>query len=331
MIDAVAEEVREETPWVRARERTRRPEADRWLLLLTVLLVGTGLVFVLSASQALAYVQHLTALYYFQRQLISVGIGGAVMLVLMRVDYHRLRPLILPGTVLVTVLLVLVPLAGVQVNGARRWFALGPLVIQPTELAKLAFGLFMSAWVVKQGESLRDLREGLVPLMDTFAPRAYVDVQGMNDEAMAWGKRFYMKGGFLGALSDEAIAVCTAQMADVPSGGECGVSLWAQGGAIARVADDAMAFTGRSAPWWIGMESAWEGAALDETIKSWNRRAMNALKPFTTVGQYVNDAVESDVDSVQAIYGREKYERLVGLKRNYDPDNVFRLNANIRP
>jgi FAD/FMN-containing dehydrogenase len=58
---------------------------------------------------------------------------------------------------------------------------------------------------------------------------------------------------------------------------------------------------------------------------------MNALKPFTTVGQYVNDAVESDVDSVQAIYGREKYERLVGLKRNYDPDNVFRLNANIRP
>jgi hypothetical protein len=120
-------------------------------------------------------------------------------------------------------------------------------------------------------------------------------------------------------------------MADVPSGGECGVSLWSQGGAIAQVADDAMAFTGRSAPWWIGVESAWEGVALDEPIKSWSRRAMAALKPFTTVGQYVNDAVESDVDSVQAIYGKEKYERLVGLKRTYDPDNVFRLNANIRP
>ncbi len=148
-----------------ARERARRPEADRWLLLLTVLLVATGLVFVLSASQALAYVQHLTALYYFERQLISVGLGGAVMLVLMRVDYHRLRPLILPGTVAVTVLLVLVPLAGVQVNGARRWFAIGPLVIQPTEMAKLAFGLFMSAWVVKQGEQLRDLRAGFVPFL----------------------------------------------------------------------------------------------------------------------------------------------------------------------
>jgi len=161
----LAEEVREEAPWFRARERNRRPEADRWLLLLTVLLVATGLVFVLSASQALAYVQHLTALYYFERQLVSVGLGCVAMLVLMRIDYHRLRPLILPGTVAVTVLLVMVPLAGVEVNGARRWFALGSLVVQPTEMAKLAFGLFMSAWVVKRAERLRDLRDGFVPFV----------------------------------------------------------------------------------------------------------------------------------------------------------------------
>ena len=49
------------------------------------------------------------------------------------------------------------------------------------------------------------------------------------------------------------------------------------------------------------------------------------------MGQYVNDAVESDVGSVRAIYGDAKYERLVELKRSYDPDNVFRLNQNIRP
>jgi hypothetical protein len=58
---------------------------------------------------------------------------------------------------------------------------------------------------------------------------------------------------------------------------------------------------------------------------------MAALEPFTTVGQYVNDAVESDVGSVRAIYGNEKYDRLVALKRAYDPDNAFRLNQNIRP
>jgi len=178
---------------------------------------------------------------------------------------------------------------------------------------------------------LRPLREGMHPLMDTFAPQSYLAVQGMNDEAMAWGKRFYMKGGFLADLSDEAIEACAAQVIDVPPGGECGVSLWAHGGAIRRVSDDAMAFTGRNAACWVGLEAAWEGAALDEPHKAWSRRAMAALKRFTTVGQYVNDAVESDVGSVRAIYGDAKYERLVRLKRTYDTDNVFRLNANIRP
>src|SRR6266404_2686374 len=88
---------------------------------------------------------------------------------------------------------------------------------------------------------LRTLREGLDPLMDTFAPQPYLAVQGMNDEAMAWGKRFYMKGGFLADLSDRAMDTCAAQVIDVPPGGECGVSLWAQGGAIGPVSDDAMA------------------------------------------------------------------------------------------
>jgi cell division protein FtsW len=79
------------------------------------------------------------------------------------VDYRRLKPLVLPGTVVVVILLVLVPLIGVQVNGARRWFAIGPVVIQPSEIAKLAFALFISAWVVKRGERLRDLKQGLWP------------------------------------------------------------------------------------------------------------------------------------------------------------------------
>ena len=58
---------------------------------------------------------------------------------------------------------------------------------------------------------------------------------------------------------------------------------------------------------------------------------MAALKPFTVAGQYVNDVVESGEDVVRGIYGNAKYERLRTLKRAYDPQNVFRLNQNIRP
>jgi len=54
-------------------------------------------------------------------------------------------------------------------------------------------------------------------------------------------------------------------------------------------------------------------------------------RAFHDRGQYVNDAVESDVGSVRTIYGNDKYDRLVALKRRYDPDNVFRMNQNIRP
>jgi FAD/FMN-containing dehydrogenase len=178
---------------------------------------------------------------------------------------------------------------------------------------------------------LRPLRAGLDWSADTFVPKQYLAVQGMNDEPMAWGMRFYMKGSYLSELSDEVVAVCAAQAADVPVDGDCSVSFWAQGGAINRVPEDGTAFTGRNAPWSMTFEAMWADAANDDAHRSWARRGLAAVKPFAAAGHYVNDAVESDVSSVRAIYGDEKYERLVRLKRKYDPENVFRLNQNIRP
>jgi FAD/FMN-containing dehydrogenase len=181
-----------------------------------------------------------------------------------------------------------------------------------------------------EAEHVLEPLRGLKPAADTFGPKNYVALQSMNDEAMAWGKRFYMKGGFVNELSDELLGVCAEQIARQPeTRGE--ISFWVQGGAVGRVPSDSMAFTGREAGCWLGVETMWEDPALDNAHIAWGRATMAALKPFTTVGMYVNDAAESDVGTVRGIYGNEKYEKLVGLKRAYDPDNVFRLNANIRP
>jgi FAD/FMN-containing dehydrogenase len=177
---------------------------------------------------------------------------------------------------------------------------------------------------------LRPLRKGLDWSADTFAAKPYLTVQAMADVSSGWGKRFYMKGAFLPDLSDELLAVCAVQAADVPAGGECSISSWAQGGAISRTPEDDAAFTGRSAGWSITFEAQWEDPAQDESHISWARRVSAAVKPLTTLGQYVNDVADAGADAAQ-IYGRAKYERLVGLKRKYDPDNVFRLNQNIRP
>jgi hypothetical protein len=176
---------------------------------------------------------------------------------------------------------------------------------------------------------LKPLRD-LGPAVDTIEPRRYLDVQTLADEDMAWGKRFYMKGGFLAELSDEYVDAGLECVTD-PPGVDCGITLWAQGGAISRIPEDAMAFTGREAPFWLGVEAAWDDAALDDAHIAWGRATMEALQPFTAAGHYVNDMVESSEDIVRGIYGPAKYERLVGLKCAYDPDNVFRLNQNVKP
>jgi len=190
----------------------------------------------------------------------------------------------------------------------------------------------MHSGTLKDAERvLSPLRKALDWSADTFGPKRYLAIQSMGDEANAWGHRFYMKSGLLNDVSDQLLATCAEQAAGHPAGGDCSLAFWAFGGATSRVTDDAMAFTGRNAAWWMSAEAMWDGAEHDESHIAWSRRAMAAVKPFTTVGEYVNDAVESDEASVRAIYGDQKYDKLVTLKRKYDPDNFFRMNQNIRP
>ena len=80
-----------------------------------------------------------------------------------------------------------------------------------------------------------------------------------------------------------------------------------------------------------GAEIAWDDGALDEDCRSWARAAVDSAAPHASVGRYVNDVTEVGRDVARVIYGDAKYERLVALKREWDPDNVFRLNQNITP
>jgi len=107
--------------------------------------------------------------------------------------------------------------------------------------------------------------------------------------------------------------------------------MWAQGGAIARVAEDAMAFTGRAARFQMSAESAWDDSNLDASHIGWARAAYAILEPYSKTGRYVNDVSDSVLDLGRWIYGDAKYDRLVAVKRQWDPENAFRLNQNIKP
>jgi FAD/FMN-containing dehydrogenase len=176
---------------------------------------------------------------------------------------------------------------------------------------------------------LEPLRE-LGPVLDAFAPRPYLDLQRESDEHYRWGKRNYWKGLLLEALHEDAVDAVVERLAAAP-GPDCGVGLVSLGGAFGRVPEDATAFSGRDATLWLITEAVWLDQAEDEARIGWGRDAMAALGPFATSVNYVNDLGQLDQDAVRGAYGPAKYDRLVALKRTWDPDNLFRRNQNIRP
>jgi berberine-like enzyme len=192
-------------------------------------------------------------------------------------------------------------------------------------------GVFHCGSIEDAERDLAQLRSFGPPVVDSIAPKPYLEVQRMNDEPQAWGHRFYMKSGFLPSLPDEVVDVCVEAMSRVPEGTDCGIFLWSCGRAYSAVPEEAMAFSGRDAAFWFSAEAMWEDEDDDEACRAWARTLMDEVTPFTSAGRYVNDVVEAGEDVARSVYGDSKYERLVALKRAWDPDNVFRLNQNIRP
>ena len=168
------------------------------------------------------------------------------------------------------------------------------------------------------------------PLEDSVEVKPHLVAQHLADEAMEWGHRFYMKSAFLPTLPAELVELGVEHVHGIPAGADGEFSVWSCGGAIARVPEEATAFTGRDAGFWLAVEIQWDDPALDDACRNWVRGAAATAAPFAITGRYVNDVAEPQEDG-RAIYGDAKYERLVVLKRAWDPDNVFRLNQNIRP
>jgi Berberine and berberine like len=112
-----------------------------------------------------------------------------------------------------------------------------------------------------------------------------------------------------------------------------GTSIFALGGAFGEVADDATAFGGsRSTRYVVNLTAVAPTMQDLEADRQWVRDYWSALVPHAAgIGGYVNFMSEYDEDRVRAAYGPGKYDRLAEIKGEYDPDNVFHLNANILP
>ena len=149
-------------------ERTSLPEpiphrSDPLLFSIVLALVGLGLVMVYSSSAVLAQQKMGDSRYFLVRDLVWVLLGLVGMAVTMRIDYSLYRRLAYPILGVATLLLSAVLVVGSRVNGARRWFHLGPLSFQPAELAKVALIVFLAHILAKKADKVRSFLLGFLP------------------------------------------------------------------------------------------------------------------------------------------------------------------------
>jgi FAD/FMN-containing dehydrogenase len=166
---------------------------------------------------------------------------------------------------------------------------------------------------------------------DFFTRQPYAQLQQMFDADLPPGRRYYFNGVFTGACTDGMLDALGIAMDQRVSAG-CEIDVHHMGGAAGRIAADATAFSGRAAAFTVNVIACWDAAADDDAHRDWVRRTAAALAPFQVGGNYVNFMGDQHADDdVRDAYGRTRYERLVAVKRRVDPENVFRLNQNIRP
>ena len=181
-----------------------------------------------------------------------------------------------------------------------------------------------------------DVERDIAPLLKGPAPASvtptsepYLVAQRSSDLDLAWGSRTAILGGYVADCSPQVLDAFVAHVEHVP--GDASISVTAMGGAINRVADDAMAFTGRPHPFDVSPDTGWSDPELDAANMEWTRQAMAIVEPDLLPGRYINELSDAGPEVTQASYGAAKLERLRALKRDWDPANVFHLNHNVQP
>ena len=184
----------------------------------------------------------------------------------------------------------------------------------------------------EHAQLVKPIRDAVAPLFELVTPMPYVALQQMFDEANPWGILAYEKALYLDELSDSVIQVFTEYLPKKTSPLSL-VPVFYLGDGYARVSDDETAFGGsRKARYAFNISAVCPDPAGYDGERSWVRSFWQALRPHATnSGSYVNFMSEYEEDRVKAAYGAAKYGRLARIKAKYDPENVFHLNANIKP
>ncbi|MCA1695527.1 MAG: FAD-binding oxidoreductase [Actinobacteria bacterium] len=178
-------------------------------------------------------------------------------------------------------------------------------------------------------EDLAEIRTFGQPIADLIVPKPYLEQQARLVVPQPKGMHYYWKSEFLAALPDEALRSYQHQAAAITSPMSM-VILFQLGGAIADHPPGATAFGHRDATHIFFAAGSWPPDTADpERHQTWARSASDAIRPYSTGGNYINvQTADEDETRMQAAYP-DSLNGLRKVKTTYDPDNLFRVNRNI--
>jgi FAD/FMN-containing dehydrogenase len=258
---------------------------------------------------------------------------------------HQLGPIVLAGLLLHPIDDAKSVIRGYRdyVETAPEELATGTVILQappapfiPEHLhGKPALGI--AAMYIGDADEGRDvvapLKELGPPAVDMIQPMPYTAFQALLDPFNQQGLLIYTRGMHLSELPDEGIDTYVEYATEIArfSNPMTQIIIFRHGGAVSRVPDEVTAAGHRDAEYMVHPITGWQDPADTERHIDWVGRFSEAMRPFTTGGVYLNFEPDEGEERVRAGYGAEKYARLVELKDKWDPENLFRVNQNIKP
>src|SRR5437016_2995203 len=182
----------------------------------------------------------------------------------------------------------------------------------------------------KAEEIFKPIRAFKKPALDFVGPLPQPALQSMLDPIYPPGLQWYWRADFVNELSDDAIAQHIRFGEALPTMHST-MHMYPIDGAASRVGKTDTAWNYRDAKWAQVMVGVDPDPANKEKIISWTKSYYDAVHPYSAGGAYVNFLMgDEGEERVKKTYG-DNYERLVEIKKKYDPDNFFRVNQNIKP
>lgn len=205
-----------------------------------------------------------------------------------------------------------------------------PPELQGTEVTVLAGMYFGSP---EDGERiLQPLREVATPLLDLSGIIPYTAVNKMFDPFLIKGTlNSYWKSLYVKDIDENLMRLIINKVNDSPSG-QCLLSIRNLQGALSKVAENATAFGDRSSRFLVSIDTMWTDDTLNDRCIQWTKQFFTELQQYSNGQVYFNfnSDMSGSKDLAEDSFG-SNYQRLIDIKTKYDPDNFFRMNANIEP